>query len=119
MCQNVRSAIDVIKVQKRKTLTKEETLMLFTKVIEDSEKMGERMTNLEKRMEALESKMDAGFADIKKLIEENRPLSLFDKILLLKDQKLFWIFLIVALLILAGLMGVPTTGFNGVLNIGG
>ena len=119
MCQNVRSAIDVIKVQKRKTLTKEETLMLFTKFIEDSEKMGERMTNLEKRMETLESKMDAGFADIKKLIEENRPLSLFDKIVLLKDQKLFWVFLIVALLVLAGLLGVPTTGFNGILNIGG
>ena len=51
MCQNVRSAIDVIKLQKRKTLTKEETLMLFTKVIEDSEKMGERMTNLEKEVQ--------------------------------------------------------------------
>ena len=120
MCDNVRSAIEVIKIQtNRKSLTKEETLILFQKVIEDSEKMGERMTNLEKRMVSLEEKMDTGFAEIKSLIEKNKPLTLFDKVLLLKDQKLFWIFLIVALLILAGLLGVPTTGFNGILNIGG
>lgn len=119
MCERIKTAIDVIKAQRRKTLTKEESLMLFEKVIEDNEKMGERMTNLEKRMESLESKMDAGFADIKRLIEANKPLTVFEKIIALKDAKMFWITIIVLLLILAGLFGVPVTGFNGILNIGG
>lgn len=93
--------------------------MLFQKVIEDNEKIGARMTNLEKRMEALETKMDAGFDDIKRLIEKNKPMTLFDKIMALQSHKMFWITVIVALLVLAGLLGVPTTGFNGILNIGG
>ena len=119
MCDRTRTAIEIIQAQPRKTLTKEETLMLFQKVIEDNEKIGARMTNLEKRMENLETKMDAGFADIKKLIEQNKPMTLFDKIMALQAHKMFWITLIVLLLILAGLFGVPVTGFNGILNIGG
>lgn len=119
MCDRTRTAIEIIQAQPRKTLTKEETLMLFQKVIEDNEKIGARMTNLEKRMEALETKMDAGFDDIKRLIEKNKPLTLFDKIMALQSHKMFWVTVIVALLVLAGLLGVPTTGFNGILNIGG
>lgn len=88
--------------------------MLFQKVIEDAEKMGTRMTNIEKRMESLEGKMDK----VLQLLE-NRPKTLFEKILLLKDHKLFWISIIVTLLIIGGLLGVPTTGFNGLLSLGG
>ena len=119
MCQNVRSAIDVIKIQSnRKTLTRTETIMLFEKVIEDSQKMGDRMTNLEKRMEAIETKMDAGFKDLKNLILK-RERGLLYNILLGENAKYFWIAIIVAMLLLGGLLGVPTTGFNGILNIGG
>jgi len=120
MCDKVRTAIEVIKAQKRKTLSKEETLMLFNQVIKDNEKMGERMTNLEKRMENLETKMDAGFSEIKKLIEERtKRLSLFEKIMALSTHKYFWITLIIVLLIVGGLLGVPTTGFNGLVSLGG
>ena len=119
MCERTRTAIEIIQAQPRKTLTKEETLMLFQKVIEDNEKIGARMTNLEKRMETLETKMDAGFDEIKRLIEKNKPMSMFDKIMALQSHKMFWITIIVALLILAGLFGLPVSGFNGILNIGG
>lgn len=118
MCDRVRTAIDVIKAQKRKTLTKEETLMLFQKVMEDSERMGERMTNLEKRMENIETKMEAGFKDLRDLILK-KERSLLYKILLGENAKYFWITVIVILLLLGGLLGVPTTGFNGILSIGG
>lgn len=118
MCDRTRTAIEIIQAQPRKTITKEETLMLFQKVIEDNEKIGVRMTNLEKRMETLETKMDAGFKDLKDLILK-REHSLLYKILLGENAKYFWITIIVAMLLLGGLLGVPTTGFNGILNIGG
>lgn len=114
MCDKVKTALDVIRTQKGKSLTKEVTLMLFQKDIEDAEKMGTRMTNIEKRMESLEGKMDK----VLQLLE-NRPKTLFEKILLLKDHKLFWISIIVTLLIIGGLLGVPTTGFHGLISLGG
>lgn len=119
MCDRAKTAVEVIRSQKRKTLTKEETLMLFQKVIEDSEKMGVRMTNLEKRMETLETKMDAGFDEIKKLIAANRPLTLFEKIVALKDAKFFWISIIILLLIVGGILGVKPDLFGGIVSIGG
>lgn len=118
MCDHTKTAIEVIQAQPRKTLSKEETLMLFKKVIEDNEKLGGRMTNMEKRLEALETKMEAGFKDIKELLEK-RPLTVFEKIVALKDHRMFWITIIVTLLIISALMGVPMTGFNGILNVGG
>lgn len=107
MCQNVRSAIDVIKVQKRKTLTKEETLMLFTKVIEDSEKMGERLTNLEKTSQETKQEVSDIKADvkiIKKLLEDNnkreKKKTIWDR--LREMPKYFWITIWI---ILAGIFG--------------
>lgn len=118
MCDKTKTAIEIIQAQPRKTLTKEETLMLFQKVIEDNEKIGVRMTNLEKRMETLETKMDAGFRDLRDLILKKEHGLLY-KILLGENAKYFWITIIITLLILGGLLGVPTTGFNGILSIGG
>lgn len=111
MCQNVRSAIDVIKVQKRKTLTKEETLMLFTKVIEDSEKMGERMTNLEKEVQDVKqtvrdtrqevSDMNRVVNHILKILEEKKKEKKKTFLEKLKEMpKYFWITIWI---ILAGL----------------
>ena len=93
--------------------------MLFQKVIEDSEKMGVRMTNLEKRIESVENKLDVGFAELKALIEKNKPLTLFDKIIALQSHKMFWITVIIALLVLGALFGVPVSGFHGILTVGG
>lgn len=105
MCDKVRTAVEVIKTQKRKTLSKEETLMLFQKVIEDNSKMGERMTNLEKEVSALKEEMRAGFADIKKLIENKRGF--WDKVPLLKEiPTWFWIILWTIVLIFGALLGV-------------
>lgn len=119
MCDKTKTAIEIIKAQKRKTLSKEETLMLFQEVIQDNEKMGARMTNLEKRMESLENKMDAGFADIKRLIEDSRRMTLFEKIMALSTHKYFWITLIIVLLIIGGVLGVSPSGFNNVVTLGG
>lgn len=110
MCEKVRTAIEVIETQKNKrTLTKGEIVMLFQQVVSDLNKQGEKMTNLEKRMESLESKMDAGFADIKKLIEDEREKkkTFWDRIPLLKEiPTWFWIILWTVVIITGALLGV-------------
>ena len=110
MCEKVRTAIEVIETQKNKrTLTKGEIVMLFQQVVSDLSKQGEKMTNLEKRMESLESKMDAGFADIKKLIEDEREKkkTFWDRIPLLKEiPTWFWIILWTVVIITGALLGV-------------
>jgi len=85
MCDRTKTAIEVIKTQHRKTLTKEETLMLFEKVIEDNEKIA-------KRVESLEGKVDAGFAEIKELLTKKK--SFWEKIPILKEIPLpVWLIL--------------------------
>ena len=99
--------------------------MVFKEVISDSEKRDLRMTEIEKRMTSLEEKMDAGFKgvleqldELQKQLEKRQP-TLFEKILALKDHKLFWITLIIGLLTLGALLGVPATEYRGILNLGG
>ena len=119
MCERTKAAIDILQEQKR-TLTKGEIVMVFRKVVEDLEKQGDRMTRLEEKVTSLENKVAAGFAEIKAMLEEqSKKRTLFEEILLLKEHKWFWISLIVTLLILAGLLGVPLTGFNGILTVNG
>lgn len=126
MCEKTKAVLDVLEARK-KPLTKGEIMTVFKKVVEDSEKTGVRMTNLEKRMTSLEEKTENGFKDtfaqlenIKKLIEEkHRTPTLLETVVALKDHKMFWICLIVVLLIIGSLLGVKTSGFNGILNIGG
>ena len=107
MCDKVQTALEVIKTQPKKTLTKGEIVMLFQQVVSDLNKQGEKMTNLEKRMESLENKMDAGFAEIKKLIEAEKKPSFWEKIPLLKEiPTWFWIILWTVVLIIGALLGV-------------
>lgn len=126
MCDKVQTAIEVIRTQKRKTLNKEETLMLFTQVVSDLSKQGEKMTNLEKEVTALKEEMRGGFdevnqklRDVTDLIMDLKKPSLLQKIVLGENAKYFWFTVIVALLILGGLLGVPATSFNGILGLGG
>lgn len=126
MCDKVQTAIEVIRTQKRKTLNKEETLMLFTQVVSDLSKQGEKMTNLEKEVTALKEEMRGGFdevnqklRDVTDLIRDLKKPSLLQKIVLGENAKYFWFTIIVALLILGGLLGVPATSFNGILGLGG
>lgn len=118
MCDKVQTALEVIKTQQKRTLTKGEIVMLFQQVVSDLNKQGEKMTNLEKRMESLENKMDAGFTELKKLIEDKK-VSFWDKIPLLKDiPNLAWILLIIICLIIGSVFGanvdfVKYLGFGG------
>lgn len=104
MCEKVKTALEMVK--QRKSLTKGEIVMVFQQVVDDLNKQGERMTNIEKRMESLEVKMDAGFAELKKLIE-NKKVSFWDRIPLLKEiPTWFWIILWSVVMIIGGLLKV-------------
>ena len=111
MCQSVRSAIDVIKAQSnRKTLTRTETIMLFEKVIEDSQKVGEKMTEFEQRIGNVENKLTVVDGKIDNLISNvdrllNKP-SVFET--KLADNKWFWISIIVLMLLIGSLLGANT-----------
>ena len=119
MCDKVKTALEVIKTQKNKSLTKGEIVILFQQVVSDLSKQGEKMTNLEKEVSALKDEMRAGFADIKKLIEDSKRLTLFEKIMALSTHKYFWITLIIVLLIVGGVLGVSPSGFNNIVTLGG
>ena len=122
MCQNVRSAIDVIKAQSnRKTLNRQETIMLFEKVIEDSKQMGERMTELEHRVGNIENKLtvvdgkiDNLNANIDRLLNKQ---SIFAT--KLADNKWFWISIIVLMLLIGSLLGANTDWIKGAFTITG
>lgn len=122
MCQNVRSAIDVIKTQSnRKTLNRQETIMLFEKVIEDSKQMGERMTELEHRVGNIESKLtvvdgkiDNLNANIDRLLNKQ---SIFAT--KLADNKWFWISIIIFMILVGSLLGANTDWVKIAHNIGG
>lgn len=122
MCQSVRSAIDVIKTQtNRKTLNRGETIMLFEKVIEDSQKMGDRMTELEHRVGNIESKLtvvdgkiDNLNANIDRLLNKQ---SIFAT--KLADNKWFWISIIIFMLLIGSLLGANTDWIKGAFTITG
>ena len=116
MCEKVKTALEMVK--QHKSLTKGEIVMVFQQVVDDLNKQGERMTNIERRMESLEVKMDAGFAELKKLIEDKK-VGFWDKIPLLKDiPNLAWILLIIICLLIGSVFGanvdfVKYLGFGG------
>lgn len=122
MCQSVRSAIDVIKTQtNRKTLNRGETIMLFEKVIEDSQKMGDRMTELEHRVGNIENKLtvvdgkiDNLNANIDRLLNKQ---SIFAT--KLADNKWFWISIIIFMLLIGSLLGANTDWIKGAFTITG
>lgn len=122
MCQSVRSAIDVIKTQtNRKTLNRGETIMLFEKVIEDSQKMGDRMTELEHRVGNIENKLtvvdgkiDNLNANIDRLLNKQSVFATK-----LADNKWFWISIIVLMLLIGSLLGANTDWIKGAFTITG
>ena len=122
MCQSVRSAIDVIKTQSnRKSLTRNEELMIFEKVIEDSKQMGERMTELEHRVGNIESKLtvvdgkiDNLNANIDRLLNKQSVFATK-----LADNKWFWISIIIFMILIGSLLGVNTDWIKGAFTITG
>lgn len=109
MCDKVQTAIELIKSQKKRALTKEEIVVLFQQVASDLGKQGERMTNLEKEVSLIKEEMRAGFADIKKLIEDEikKKKTFWDRIPLLGQiPTWFWIILWTVVIIIGALLGV-------------
>ena len=106
MCENVKATLEILK-QKKSNLTKGEIVVVFQQVVNDLNKQGERMTNIERRMESLEAKMDAGFAEIKRLIENEQKATFWSKIPLLKEIPLpVWLILWTVVTAIFCLLGV-------------
>lgn len=113
MCDKVRTAIELIKTQKKRALTKGEIVVLFQQVASDLGKQGERMTNLEKEVSTVKEEMRQGFDEVNQRLHEvmeaikNKPKTFWDKIPLLKEiPTWFWIILWTIVLIFGALLGV-------------
>jgi len=122
MCQNVRSAIDVIKTQSnRKTLNRQETIMLFEKVIEDSKQMGDRMTELEHRVGNIENKLTVVDGKIDNLNSNIDRLLNKQSVFATKlaDNKWFWISIIIFMILIGSMFGVNTDWIKGAFTITG
>lgn len=113
MCDKVQTALEVIKTQSKRTLTKGEIVMLFQQVVSDLSKQGEKMTNLEKELSLLKEETRQGFDEVNQRLHEvmeaikNKPKTFWDRIPLLKDiPTWFWIILWTVVLIIGALLGV-------------
>ena len=116
MCQSVKSAVDVLESQSsRKSLTRKETLMLFKKVIEDSERTDKRLISLENDMADVKTDVKA----IRTLLEQKNK-GFWEKVPLLKDiPNLTWILLIVLVCVLGSLLGANLDFLQNAFHIGG
>ena len=113
MCDKVKTALELIKTQRKRALTKEEIMVLFQQVAADLGKQGERMTNLEKEVSSLKEETRHGFDEVNmRLLElteaiKNKPKTFWDRIPLLGQiPAWFWIILWTVVLIIGGLLGV-------------
>ena len=113
MCKSVETALEVIKTQHKRTLTKGEIVVLFQQVVSDLSKQGEKMTNLEREVSLLKEETRQGFDEVNQRLHEvmdaikNKPKTFWDRIPLLKDiPTWFWIIIWTALIIVGGVLGV-------------
>ena len=125
MCDKVRTAIELIKNQNKKALTKGEIVVLFQQVASELGKQGERMTNLEKEVALLKEETRHGFDEVNQRLHEvmeairNKPKTFWERIPLLKEiPTWFWIVLWTIVLIFGALLGVDPN-FVKNINIGG
>lgn len=113
MCDKVKTALEVIKTQKKRTLTKGEIVILFQQVVSDLSKQGEKMTNLEREVSLLKEETRQGFDEVNQRLHEvmdaikNKPKTFWDRIPLLKDiPTWFWIIIWTVVIIIGALLGV-------------
>lgn len=113
MCDKVRTAIELIKTQKKRTISKGEIVVLFQQVASDLGKQGERMTNLEKEVSCVKEEMRHGFDEVNQKLNDvmlaikTKEKTLWDRIPLLGQiPSWFWIILWTVILIIGGLLGV-------------
>lgn len=90
MCEKVEAALEVVK-QSKKSLTKGEIVMVFQQVVYDLNKQGERMKNLEKNFEEMNTKLQDLTVDVQKILvvveglkQEKKP-SIWERIPILKE----------------------------------
>lgn len=100
MCDKVRTAIEVIKTQKKRALTKGEIVVLFQQVAADLGKQGERMTNLEKEVSTVKEEMRQGFDEVNQRLNDvmdairYKEKTFWEKIPILKEIPLpVWLIL--------------------------
>lgn len=125
MCENVKATLEILK-QKKSNLTKGEIVVVFQQVVNDLNKQGERMKNLEQNVEEMKLELSNVKTDVQKILlvvedlKKLREHGLLYKILLGENAKYFYITVMVALVVLAALFGVPASEFKGLLpTIGG
>ena len=113
MCKGVETALEVIKTQHKRTLTKGEIVVLFQQVVSDLSKQGEKMTNLEKEVARLKEETRQGFDEVNQRLHDvmeaiqSKPKTFWDRIPLLKDiPTWFWIILWTVVIIIGALLGV-------------
>ena len=114
MCDKVQTAIELIKTQKKRALTKEEIVVLFQQVASDLGKQGERMTNLEKELSAFKEETRNGFNEVNsklheliELVKIDKKPTFWEKIPLLGQiPTWFWIILWTIVIIIGALLGV-------------
>ena len=113
MCDKVRTAIELIKTQKKRTISKGEIVVLFQQVASDLGKQGERMTNLEKEVSCIKEEMRHGFDEVNQKLNDvmltikTKEQTFWDKVPLLKEiPTWFWIILWSIVLICGALLGV-------------
>lgn len=112
MCDNVKAALEMVK--QRKNITKGEIVMIFQQVVNDLNKQGERMTNLEKEVSLLKEETKNGFDEVNQrlfelteLVKNDKKASFWERIPLLKEiPTWFWIILWTVVLIIGALLGV-------------
>ena len=88
MCEKVEAALEVVK-QSKKSLTKGEIVMVFQQVVYDLNKQGERMKNLEKNFEEMNTKLQNLTVDVQKILDvveglKKKP-SFWERIPILKE----------------------------------
>lgn len=114
MCDKVQTAIELIKTQKKRALTKEEIVVLFQQVASDLGKQGERMTNLEKELSAFKEETRNGLSEVNsklheliELVKIDKKPTFWEKIPLLGQiPTWFWIILWTIVIIIGALLGV-------------
>lgn len=119
MCQSTKTAIDILKSQKRKkTITKEEIIMVFEQVVKDSSANAEKVAQIEKDMSLVKTDIAVVKNDLTEIkdILKSKNKSVWDRVPLLKEiPALAWLLLIVIVGTIGAVLGANMEWIGGVI----